>query len=326
MALFENFPYTNFHEMNLDYLLKRIKEVEALIVAGSVIDVEANVSGNWISQKDAAGIVHLPAGDHNTIGGLKYESTADTEEPFIALSNGGAWEKVPALDANDKIDASLLPPTTDVLMNNNGVWVSVVDGNGDAEIAKATPTLYGTVKVESSNDLGARKMKIHADGQYDALPTLDANDQIAASAIPDTGVTAGTYGTTPLNTTDKSYYVIWGAQVDSAGRITAIHQNPVPLMRSEYTTIAAGNYTQSIYFDSTNYPWYNTGCFLNVNVYELTTTGKGAPMLKALVHGTDYNYSINDNSPSIDVTVTLTAAKSNPVYVVVNGSYGRASM
>lgn len=326
MALFENFPYTNFHEMNLDYLLKRIKEVEALIVAGSVIDVEANVSGNWVSQKDAAGIVHLPAGDHNTIGGLKYESTADTEEPFIALNNGSGWEKVPALDANDKIDASLLPPTTDVLMNVSGNWTSVVDGNGDAQIRKASPSTFGTVKVESSNDLSARKMKIYADGQYDTLPTLDANDQIAASAIPDTGVTAGTYGTTPLSTTDKSYYVIWGAQVDADGRISAIHQNPVPLMRSDYTTIAAGNFTQSIYFDSTNYPWYNTGCFLNVNVYELTTTGKGAPMLKALVHGTDYNYTINDNSPTIDVTVTLTAALSNPAYVVVNGSYGRPSM
>lgn len=326
MALFENFPYTNFHEMNLDYLLKRVKELEALIVAGSVIDVKANVSGNWVSQKDADGIVNLPAGDHNTIGGLKYESTAETEEPFIALSNGGAWEKVPALDANDKIDTSLLPPSTDVLMFNNGAWLSVVDGNGDAEIAKATPTLYGTVKVESSNDLSARKMKIYADGQYDALPTLDANDQIAASAIPDTGVTAGTYGTTPLVTSGASYYVIWGEQVTSDGRITEIHQNPVPLMRSDVTTIAAGNVTQSIYFDGTNFPWYNNACFLNVNVYELTTTGKGAPMLKALVHGTDYNYNIINNSGSADVTVTLTAALSNPAYVIVNGSYGRPGM
>ena len=220
MALFENFPYTNFHEMNLDYLLKRVKELEALIAAGSVIDVKANVSGNWVSQKDADGIVNLPAGDENTIGGLKFASTADTEEPFIALSNGGGWEKVPALNTYDKIDATLLPPTTDVLMNNNGVWVSVVDGYGDAEIAKATPTLYGTVKVESSNDLGARKMKIHADGQYDTLPTLDANDQIAASAIPNTGVAAGNYGTTGDDHNYTAQINIPYVTIGSDGRIS----------------------------------------------------------------------------------------------------------
>lgn len=29
MALFEHFPYTNFHEMNLDWLLNRVKNIEA---------------------------------------------------------------------------------------------------------------------------------------------------------------------------------------------------------------------------------------------------------------------------------------------------------
>ena len=332
MAIFENFPYTNFHEMNLDYILKRVKELEgevadltALLESGPVVDVKANVNGSWVSQKDASGNVNLPAGNHNTIGGLKYESTSDTEEPFIALNNGGGWEKVPALDANDKIDASLLPPTVDVLMNDNGAWVSVVDGNGDAKIAKATPDLFGTVKVESSNDLSAPKMKIHADGQYDALPTLDANDQIDASAIPDTAVTAGTYG--QVNPGATGYQMNTPCfTVGADGRITNAQQRVDRIYRTAHGTIAAGASTTSLYFNLSNGPWYNNGSGFNVDLFEVTTTGKGDPMLVPLVLGTDYNYNIVKGSSSISVSPTLTATKSNPVAVVVNGSYGEYSV
>ena len=36
MALFENFPYTNFHELNLDWLVKKVKEIDAAFPAGTV--------------------------------------------------------------------------------------------------------------------------------------------------------------------------------------------------------------------------------------------------------------------------------------------------
>lgn len=331
MSIFENFPYTNFHELNLDYILKRVKELEgevadltALLESGPVVDVKANVGGSWVSQKDGSGNVNLPAGNHSTIGGLKYESTADTEEPFIALNNGGGWEKIPALDANDKIDASLLPPTTDVLMNVSGNWTSIVDGNGDAQIRKASPTTFGAVKVESSNDLSARKMKIYADGQYDALPTLDVNDQIDASAIPDSGVTAGTYG--QYNPVATGYWMDTPCvTVGADGRITNALQRQDRIYRTAYGTIAAGASTTSLYFNLTNGPWYNNGSGFNVDLFEITTTGKGQPMLVPLVLGTDYNYNIVQGTTSIAVSPTLTATKSNPVAVVVNGSYGEYS-
>ena len=31
MPVFENFPYTNFHELNLDWLLNKVKELEEKI-------------------------------------------------------------------------------------------------------------------------------------------------------------------------------------------------------------------------------------------------------------------------------------------------------
>lgn len=252
MSIFENFPYTNFHELNLDYILKRVKELEgevadltALLESGPVVDVKANVGGSWVSQKDGSGNVNLPAGTHSTIGGLKFESTSDTEEPYIALSNGGGWEKVPALDASDKIDAS---------------------------------------------------------------------------AIPDTTVIAGTYGT-DVYPSQNTKNEIFGLEVGSDGRILHIYQNPVQFVRSDTVVIAAGAYSAYVMFDNINYPWNNTDDWITVTPYEYYTNAKGVLNMKPLIYGTDYEYVLTTGM----VTVNLLAAKANPVYVVVAGSYGRSA-
>ena len=50
MGLFEHFPYTNFHDLNLDVILKRVKDAEAAAAssaeeaAGSIAQAEAAVS------------------------------------------------------------------------------------------------------------------------------------------------------------------------------------------------------------------------------------------------------------------------------------------
>lgn len=301
MAVFESFPYTNFHEMNMDWLLKKVKELSAqvtefeeLLATGPVVDVKTQVNGVSTSIKNGSGIANLPAASDTTDGVIGLDAISDD---VLRISGAETFE-VPILTGG-MIDESQLPPT----------------------VEPATSAAFGTVKVASTST-GVNVTS--GDGTFTAAK-LDSNGDVDASVIPDSGVTAGTYGTSP-NYTDASYYMIWGEQVAADGRITSIHQNPVPLMRTDVTTIAAGSYTQSIYFDSTNFPWYNNACFLNVNVYELTTTGKGSPMLKALVHGTDYNYNIINTSGTVDVTVTLTAALSNPAYVIVNGSYGRPAM
>ena len=331
MSIFENFPYTNFHELNLDYILKRVKELEgevadltALLESGPVVDVKAKVSGTYTSIKDAGGNVNLPVADHTHVGGLLYDSSTFNEANMIGLKGNDGWEKIPTLDGNDQIDPAYLPPTVDVQMNVSGNWTSVVDGNGDAQIRKASPTTFGTVKVESSNDLSARKMKIYADGQYDALPTLDANDQIDASAIPDSGVTAGTYGQVNPGATGFTANTACFT-VGADGRITNAQQRVDRIYRTAYATIAAGASTTSLYFNLANGPWYNNGSGFNVDLFEVTTTGKGDPMLVPLVLGTDYSYNITQGSTSIAVSPTLTATKSNPVAVVVNGSYGEFS-
>ena len=47
MAMFENFPYTNLHELNLDWIIQRIKEMEDR----SVLSVNGE-TGNVILYQD----------------------------------------------------------------------------------------------------------------------------------------------------------------------------------------------------------------------------------------------------------------------------------
>ena len=329
MPVFENFPYTNFHELNLDWIMKHVKELEdevkafaEILAQGPVADVQGNLNGTWTSLKDAQGVAKLPPASDVDYGTVKFTDSVTTEEPFCVVQGAGNYEKVPILDASDKIDESLLPPTTDVLMNRSGNWTSVVDGNGDAKILKANQYDFGAVKVKTSTDLSAQKTEIYSDGAYDTVPTLDGSGKIAASTIPDTNVTAATYGTTPAYS-DWSYYNPFNIEVGSDGRIDGMHQNPLPIIRRDVYTIAAGTYTSQINFDTANshYPWYNNAGFLNVNVFEFDTSGK-VDVMKQLVPGTDYEVNLYEGY----VVVNLLDAKTNPVYVIVNGCYGRPSM
>lgn len=303
MAVFEQFPYTNFHDLNLDYILKQVKEMQEkidefteLLATGPVVDVKTNINGTSTSIKNGSGIATLPAASDTTAGVINLDLISDD----VVRISGAETVEVPVLTGG-KIDESQLPPT----------------------VEPATASISGTVTLEESTD----GIKIKGAGstleaaKLSSVPVLDANGDIDAAVIPATGVTAGSYGTDPNTYDAASHYVIFGAVVDAAGRITNIQQNPIPIIRTDIGTIPAGSYSQSIYFDvnNANYPWYNNACFANVGVYQQMTDSKGTTYLQALVHGTDYNYTIYAGY----LTVILTAAKTSPVYIFVNGSYGR---
>lgn len=297
MALFENFPYTNFHEMNMDWLLKKVKELgaqvaefEALLENGPVADVKTQVSGTYTTIKDSNGIALLPGASDTTAGVV----TMDVSNHSLRIA-GTETVDVPVLTAG-KIDASQLPPT----------------------VEPATADTFGTVKLASS---GSVVTVTGGAGAFQAA-ALDSNGDIGADVIPASGATAGTYAASPA-TTDASRYELESVTVGADGRITSLQQNPYPIIRTDIATIAAGSYTTSIYFNSTaNYPWYNNACFVNVNVYQQMTDSKGATYLQTLIPGTDYTWNLHEGY----LNVNLTASKTSPVYVCVNGSYGRRTM
>lgn len=297
MALFENFPYTNFHDMNMDWLLKKVKELgaqvaefEALLENGPVADVKTQVSGTYTTIKDSDGIALLPGASATTAGVV----TMDVSDHSVRIAGTEAVD-VPVLTAG-KIDASQLPPT----------------------VEPATADTFGTVKLASS---GSTVTVTGGAGAVQAA-ALDANGDIGADTIPASGATAGTYAATP-SYADCRRNELESVTVGADGRITNIQQNPYSIMRSDIASIAAGGLSTTIQFDlNANYPWYNNDCFANVNAYEYGPNAKGTYYLAALVHGTDYTYDIYPGY----MNIRLNAAHSNPVYIVVNGSYGRRAM
>lgn len=260
MALFDNFPYTNFHELNLDYILKKMQELETQFqelqeyIDSSVLveDVQTKQGGDWVTAVTDK-IAKIPVSDSGVSGTV-------TSEEIATIAEGAA-------------------PIQHVEVYENGAWTNIVDGNGDA--------------------------KLH----------------ISGGMLPASGVTAGTYGDYPVRT-ESTMDHIYNMTVDSNGRITAVNDAPIPFIRTAVGSIPAGEYRSNIYFDTTNYPWYDNACFVNVNVYEYISDGKGNYFMSLLAPGTDYTMSLGNESMS----VALTATKSNPVYIVVNGSYGERTM
>lgn len=297
MAVFEQFPYTNFHEMNLDYTLKTVKdlgdkvdEFTELLESGPVTDVKTLVNGVRTTIKDNSGVANLPMATDATAGVVTMDAISDD---VLRVSGADTYD-VPILD-NGMISADQLPPT----------------------VEPATAAAFGTVKLASS---GSAVTVTGGAGAVRAA-ALNANGDISADVIPASGATAGTYAAMPA-TTDANRYELESMTVGADGRITSLQQNPYPIIRTDIATIAAGSYTQSIYFDTANYPWYNNACFVNVNVLQQMTDSKGTTYLQALVPGTDYTWNLRAGL----LNVTLTAAKTSPVYVCANGCYGRRSM
>lgn len=50
MPLFENFPYTNFHEMNLDFILKQVKQIPILEATNSELAGKYNDMYNKLNE------------------------------------------------------------------------------------------------------------------------------------------------------------------------------------------------------------------------------------------------------------------------------------
>lgn len=332
MAIFENFPYTNFHEMNQDWLIKRVKELESeiedfktILENGAVVDVQADLNGSWTSVKDANGIAKLPDASDVDFGCVKYADSTDTGNAWVTLQGDGNNEKLPALNASNKIDPSLYDvtfPVTDVKSYDNGSWVSCVNGSGVAQIPKADPDSYGTIELETTADRNDRVVKVTGLQYSDYLPALQdvsGTYKLDAGVIPDSGVTAGTYGTSPTPITAAWATYPGTITVGDDGRITAAAYDTVPYVRCITSSIAAGGSYTTLYCDSTYGPTYNGTQWAFVRAYTITEN-MGITYFNPLIEGTDYSLSYRTSQ----VTVNLLSVRSDIVYVQLIGAFGQS--
>lgn len=294
MALFENFPYTNFHEMNMDWLLKKVKELsaqvtefETLLENGPILDVKTQVNGTYTTIRDSDGNALLPKASDTTAGVVTMDVDGDT----VTLG-GASTVEVPVL-TNGVLSADQIP--SDALASAT---------NAGSVLLNADPGVDGVAKI------------VGADGEI-SFPKLTDN-KLDESLLPDSGITAGTYGASSLSTTAGIYTGIIGLDIDEAGRITHVYTDAAtPHWRWAKLSIAAGSTTGTIYFDTTNFPWYNTVYWIDVDLYELVDSTQ---MRK--LEDSEYVVDWYNTSTQKYLRVTLNSTHSNLVYVYYHGIFG----
>lgn len=377
MAVFENFPYTNFHEMNQDFLIKamketeetvadtledvnaKIEEFEGILENGPVTDVKTWIAGDWQSIKDNDGVATIPRAGTNVSGTVYLGSDSNRIElvgsgaPLYAarvingqlpaslqppkastddwglikleiypevitlLLDNNAMQDVPRVD-NGKISNSLLP-VTDVQQLVSGSYQTVVDANGVAKLPITPPASMitsGVVKLYTNT--GDHTVNIIGSTAHKAA-AVDENGTISADVIPDSGVTAGTYGA--LHSIGNAYdeYPIFS--VDDSGRITSASTGQVPHVNVSKVTIAAGS-TTATYNVARDWPRDNNYSWANIVGFTQVASGSTLTVTP-LVLGTDFTWStvIDTDTGVPTITITLLQTLSTPAYFRIIGTY-----
>lgn len=105
MGLFEHFPYTNFHELNLDWLLRMMKELSARmdkIDGGNIEDDIANVIQQMIRDGSLAALLEAIALDGQLLDSKNFES--NIQQPVHYTVNP-SLSSLTAEDVYDLYDA-----------------------------------------------------------------------------------------------------------------------------------------------------------------------------------------------------------------------------
>lgn len=90
MGVFEQFPYTNFHDLNLDWILKKVKDLEQTVsgfTAQNLIKYADPLAWNITQQYEKNTVVVDPA------SGIAYMSNQAVPEG-ITLTNTEYWSVI----------------------------------------------------------------------------------------------------------------------------------------------------------------------------------------------------------------------------------------
>ena len=198
-----------------------------------------------------------------------------------------------------------------------------MDGS-TAKIPAATQTKAGAIMYSTGSDLSAPYGHLTSGTGDDYIPVLDANNQVDASVIPDTAVTAGNYGSTgPENATDLSIKIPRYITVGSDGRLTHVSDsNTIPYVHSYVTSIAAGYYSASVQLQVAGTPQSNNTYWFVVDGFTHAVNAKGIDVYTRLVYGTDYTYSWQGDSSGWYLNIAMPNALSATAYFKISGCFG----
>lgn len=304
MAVFDNFPYTNFHELNLDWIIQKVTEMETEFQelkdyfdeSGLVEDVKTKQSGQWVSAVTDR-IAKIPVSDSGVSG------TVTTEE-INTLAAAAA-------------------PVKDVDTWQDGGWESAVDVTGEAKVRAANgDDSWGIVKIHDNHHLSnSPYLHLYHLADNAALPVLDEYHQLDDAVLPSGIVTPGTYGDASVDPDDLNHKIAI-ITVDTNGRVTDVIEEDIPNVNVLNLSIAAGNSTTAV--SLVNMPLPSSDLWFDVVGFYLDPNFSKGDRYIPLTYGTDYVYYWQDingtKSISINLVNTLSYTASFKVFGRFTGS------
>lgn len=246
MPLFDNFPYTNFHEMNLDWVIKSMKELEAEWDSFNA-DVTASAQTGTTAAASVTGDLRsglnfdftLPKGDTGATGPQGPQGPRGNDNVYTGqadLVNGSLIVQTDTADFVSDDNSIIFIRFNDAVPVNTNSYPVIVDSNDPHYLSVNNDSLEALSEEIPAGSILAVSW---TGGNYFVLL------KDFGGSLPDSGVTAGTYGSFVSTSKAITLPVI---TVDSKGIITsATNLNIGQLTNIITTIIAAGSTTSNLY-------------------------------------------------------------------------------
>lgn len=320
MALFEQFPYTNFHEMNLDWIVKSMADlveewenfgtnVTATAQSGATADVtitgdfQTGLNFDFTLPQGATG----PQGPEGPTGPAGQDGQDGNTNVYTGVGHVSGTTLIIDTDTRDYVGDNytmIFVRLADALPTIMGLYTVAVDA-GDSHslsLSESTPA-----SVKTSFIAGEVIMIGWNGGTYYTLVSSET------ASLPNSGVTAGTYGTETSSATTQ--YSVPTFTVDNKGIITSAGTVVTTYAcKGTYSTIAVGNNTAYLTGSATAINPNAISVF--VTVYTLSGSNK------VVVPQSNYTVTVGSSS----ITVTLNSAATVTTYVCMWGFYGNNVM
>lgn len=260
MGLFENFPYANFHELNLDWILHELKELETEItnfVAINSVKYANPITWDITSQYETNTVVLDSSGNaYLSVQPVPAGVSLDREEYWTKIGNFSAlWDSVRSAitpyDEQHNTTASVDHKVGDWVWLENDLLLitkNIVAGDKyvDGSNCKKTNVhdLFVTLSGQLQDEITARE---NADTALDAKIAAEAQARSAADAALEAKIGSGTIHV--INVRD------FGAVGDAVHDDTAAFQSAIENFQTNKTPIYVPNgeyrITASLHLDTT---------------------------------------------------------------------------